>query len=101
MRAYIGCVIGVWGGWVEPDYASITPLYERSEVSCDLVDNDCDGAIDEWLIEDWAPLAVRQIGVCEGFLTSSSFLKVTPSSLLCFLPVCSSFSLRRSITIII
>lgn len=33
-------------GWVEPDYTSI-PHYEVTETSCDGLDNDCDGEVDE------------------------------------------------------
>ncbi len=34
------------GGWVEPDYSTI-PGYEAREVSCDGLDNDCDGRVDD------------------------------------------------------
>lgn len=51
--------VGV-GGWVDPHPSTIN-RYEESEVSCDGVDNDCDGLIDESLS---APLAERQEGVC-------------------------------------
>jgi hypothetical protein len=34
------------GGWADPDYTAITG-YEATEVSCDAVDNDCDGSVDE------------------------------------------------------
>ncbi len=36
-------------GWVEPDYTSI-PNYEVTETSCDGLDNDCDGEVDEGCI---------------------------------------------------
>ena len=34
------------GGWAEPDYGAL-PDYEAEERSCDGLDNDCDGAVDE------------------------------------------------------
>jgi hypothetical protein len=49
-------------GWVEPDYAAL-PGYEAQEVSCDGVDNDCDGLDDDGLI---AASATEQRGVCAG-----------------------------------
>ena len=33
--------------WVEPDYLSFNSDYEADELSCDALDNDCDGLIDE------------------------------------------------------
>ncbi len=36
------------GGWQEPDYAgTIGATYEATEILCDTLDNDCDGAVDE------------------------------------------------------
>ncbi|MBU0967913.1 MAG: putative metal-binding motif-containing protein [Proteobacteria bacterium] len=50
-------------GWVD-DFASI-PQYEPTEISCDGLDNDCDGMTDENL--DLAgPLTENQTGVCYG-----------------------------------
>jgi hypothetical protein len=37
--------------WIEPDYGAI-PGYEANELSCDGLDNDCDGQVDEWLGTD-------------------------------------------------
>jgi cysteine-rich repeat protein len=53
------------GGWVEPDYNQIAN-YQDSEESCDGLDNDCDGEIDEHTVNAQAPLSARQAGVCEG-----------------------------------
>ena len=39
-------VCGGIEGWLEPDYSSIKD-YESSEKSCDGLDNDCDGTVDE------------------------------------------------------
>ena len=50
------------GGWVEPDYTSL-PNYEEIELTCDGLDNDCDGEIDEGLS---APDADLTLGVCLG-----------------------------------
>ena len=49
-------------GWDEPDYESITG-FESDEVSCDGLDNNCDGLADNGLS---APLALKQAGVCAG-----------------------------------
>jgi hypothetical protein len=51
-------------GWHEPEYRSI-PDYEASETSCDGMDNDCDGHVDNHLIP---PLAFNQAGICGGSL---------------------------------
>jgi formylglycine-generating enzyme required for sulfatase activity len=49
-------------GWTEPDYAAIAG-YEADEVSCDGLDNDCDGRVDAGL---FPPDAALQDGVCAG-----------------------------------
>lgn len=46
-------------GWNEPDYTAITG-YEDSEASCDGIDNDCNGEIDDVA----APQAILHLGVC-------------------------------------
>jgi hypothetical protein len=49
-------------GFVEPDYAE-RPGYEAVEVSCDGLDNDCDGAADFGLVP---PPAINLQGLCAG-----------------------------------
>jgi len=49
-------------GWREPEYP-LTEGFEELELSCDGLDNDCDGLSDEGLV---APLAEPQTGLCEG-----------------------------------
>lgn len=49
-------------GWLEPNYALIAS-YEASEVTCDGLDNDCNGHVDDDLD---APLSATQAGVCQG-----------------------------------
>jgi hypothetical protein len=51
-------------GWAEPDYAAIVG-YESVELTCDGLDNDCDGEVDEELD---APDANLTSGVCLGSL---------------------------------
>ena len=48
-------------GWEDP--SPVLLEYENPEVSCDGLDNDCDGEVDEQLI---GPLALEQRGVCGG-----------------------------------
>jgi formylglycine-generating enzyme required for sulfatase activity len=49
-------------GYMEPDYLAL-PGFEAAEVSCDGVDNDCDGQTDEDVIPPPCPEAV---GVCNA-----------------------------------
>ena len=52
-------------GWGEPGYDGVVAGYEATEFSCDGLDNDCDGNVDNGLA---APLADDQTGVCSGQL---------------------------------
>ncbi len=56
--AWIRCLAGVWSA---PDY-TLQPGYEAEETSCDGLDNDCNGLVDELMPE----LASKQAGVCAG-----------------------------------
>ncbi|MCB9549698.1 MAG: formylglycine-generating enzyme family protein [Myxococcales bacterium] len=49
-------------GFIEPDYSAI-PGYEAFEESCDGLDNDCDGRVDQGL---FPPPFEPQAGVCVG-----------------------------------
>ena len=55
-------VCGGGAGWVEPEYGAV-PGFHEPERSCDDVDNDCDGLVDEDLL---APPATLNVGVCQG-----------------------------------
>ena len=57
-------VCGGEAGWLEPDYSALVG-YELDEATCDGVDNDCNGVIDDGLS---APNADNQQGVCAGAL---------------------------------
>jgi hypothetical protein len=54
-------------GFIEPDYTA-RPDFEDPEVSCDGLDNDCDGQVDEPADLEAGPDADQQRGVCRGTL---------------------------------
>ena len=47
--------------WVDPELSQVP---EYTQESCNLIDDDCDGLVDEEIIA--APLYSNQLGVCEG-----------------------------------
>ena len=55
-------------GPIEPNYDNDVEYYEAAEPTCDGLDNDCDGKVDEGL--DGNPLrgelADNQLGICSG-----------------------------------
>ncbi len=51
-------------GWIEPDYSALKD-YEAIEITCDGLDNNCDGETDNNLT---APLNLNQKGVCKDSL---------------------------------
>lgn len=57
-------ICGGTNGWIEPDYSKIKN-YESIEVTCDGIDNNCDGEIDDNLT---APKNINQNGVCKDSL---------------------------------
>ncbi|MCO4747425.1 MAG: hypothetical protein KC912_21675 [Proteobacteria bacterium] len=50
-------------GWIDPDYAAAVQDFEADEISCDALDNDCDGTVDT---DAPLPDALDQDGVCAG-----------------------------------
>jgi MYXO-CTERM domain-containing protein len=56
---------GEGGGFIDPDYTQLEGFEGEDEKSCDGLDNDCDGEVDEALT---APPADLSEGVCEGLV---------------------------------
>ncbi len=54
------CVAGTWRSCTSASYGA---SYEATELTCDGLDNDCDGTVDEVTA---GPLCVNQLGVCAG-----------------------------------
>jgi hypothetical protein len=62
-EVYETCIDGQWMECGSVLYELVIPGYEETEVTCDSLDNDCDGIIDEDLLGNLCPL---QEGVCAG-----------------------------------
>ena len=52
-------------GWGEPDYTQII-AFEREELSCDSLDNDCDGKIDEFEVSISSDCESELLGRCKA-----------------------------------
>lgn len=52
------------GGWAEPDYTAV-PSFETQEISCDNLDNDCDGTVDDFATSCGVGLCT-QGGTCQN-----------------------------------
>jgi hypothetical protein len=57
------------GGWAVCDFAVYGPTYQQEETTCDALDNDCDGSVDEGLSGCCEPGAIQpcgsDVGACE------------------------------------
>ena len=82
-------------GWIEPLMSDVAG-YEAEELTCDGLDNDCDGLVDEGLD---APLAQNQQGVCGGARSVSVELRVGLNRTT--QPLLNLRQLRRSVTVLI
>jgi len=56
-------------GAAAPDPASLVPGWEAVEATCDALDNDCDGLVDEGLAAPESEIAKCTLGVCAGLET--------------------------------
>jgi hypothetical protein len=57
------CFESVWSGCTQGFYKSHSPAYEPNEQSCDNLDNNCDGVIDEGCV----PIAERCINGVQDY----------------------------------
>jgi hypothetical protein len=83
--AHMRCVGGLVSDCSESDYLTHSPSYERIESSCDGLDNDCDGRIDNVSVGVLEP-CYEQRGVCLGSVAPCGSTSCGPLEYAAFSP---------------